>query len=335
MVTKGSVLVVDDEINLCRILGAKLAKSGYDVVSVHDGLQAVEKVRESDFDVVLLDLILPKMDGLTALAKIRGIRHGLPIIVMTACESAEALEQTKSHGVSAYVSKPFDLDSLVTLVQCTSNNHVPSTDRAASKTTVLFAKGQPVTLEISNGSGAKTYPSRIVRKDDRALAIESPQVEGCMIQVAPRTSARVALAACDAYYSFISHVISSGDATEPVLVLDKPRVIYRAQRREHSRQQLALPVRYARIRDDKSKLDYESGVTRDISLGGACMVVPDELLPGEMLQVEIKPKSEKDKLSLIAQVLRSKLDSESSKSDHIIGCSFTSIDDRLRKLLEK
>ena len=83
MVTKGNVLVVDDEVNLCRILGAKLAKSGYSVVAVHDGQQAVDKVRESDFDVVLLDLILPKMDGLTALAEIRGMRSTLPVIVMT------------------------------------------------------------------------------------------------------------------------------------------------------------------------------------------------------------------------------------------------------------
>jgi len=60
VVTKGNVLVVDDEVNLCRIIGAKLARSGYDVVTVHDGQQAVEKVRDSDFDVVLLDLILPR-----------------------------------------------------------------------------------------------------------------------------------------------------------------------------------------------------------------------------------------------------------------------------------
>ncbi len=93
MVTKGRVLVVDNEINLCRIIGAKLVRSGYNVVAVHDGLQAVEKVRESDFDVVLLDLILPKMDGLSAFAKIRDMRNALPVIVMTACENAEAVER--------------------------------------------------------------------------------------------------------------------------------------------------------------------------------------------------------------------------------------------------
>ena len=335
MVTKGSVLVVDDEINLCRILGAKLAKSGYDVVSVHDGLQAVEKVRESDFDVVLLDLILPKMDGLTALAKIRGMRRGLPVIVMTACENAEALEQAKAHGVSAYVNKPFDLDSLVTLVACTSQARVPSPDRSLPETTILFAKGQPVTVEIQNGSGAKTYPSCISHKDERTLSLVAPRTEGGVVQVAPRTSVRVALAARDAHYSFVSHVLSSADEPEPVLVLDKPRVIYRAQRREHPRLPMALPVRYARLREDESELEFELGLTRDLSLGGACIVVSEELLPGEMLQVEIRPKSPKDMVSLVAQVLRSRRDTDSAKSDHIIGCRFTTTDEKLRKLLER
>ncbi len=335
MVTKGSVLVVDDEINLCRILGAKLAKSGYDVVSVHDGLQAVEKVRESDFDVVLLDLILPKMDGLTALAKIRGMRRGLPVIVMTACENAEALEEAKSHGVSAYVNKPFDLDSLVTLVQCTSQARVPSPDRVMPETTVLFAKGQPVTVEIQNGCGAKTYPSCISHKDDQTLSLAAPRTEDGVLRVAPRTSVRVALAARDAHYSFVSHVISSTDEPEPVLVLDKPRVIYRAQRREHPRHAMAMPVRYARLTDDEAEMVFESGVTRDLSVGGTCMVVPEELLPGEMLRVEIKPKSAKDTLSLTAQVMRSRRDGDPAKSDHIIGCRFTTADEKLRKLLER
>jgi CheY-like chemotaxis protein len=120
MVTKGNVLVVDDEVNLCRILGAKLAKSGYSVVAMHDGLQAVEKVRETDFDVVLLDLILPKMDGLTALAEIRGMRSSLPVIVMTACENAEALAQAgwRVEITTPSAQAPTDIAKYQLLVLC-------------------------------------------------------------------------------------------------------------------------------------------------------------------------------------------------------------------------
>lgn len=331
MVTKGSVLVVDDEINLCRILGAKLAKSGYDVVAVHDGLQAVEKVRESDFDVVLLDLILPKMDGLTALGKIRVMRASLPVIVMTACESADALEQARAHGVSAYVNKPFDLDSLVNLVACTAQARIAGIDRKLPESTILFGQGQAITVEIQNGHGAKIYSSCICAKNDRTLSVEAPREDGGVLCVPPRTSVRVALAGSDAHYSFLSHVVDSSSDIEQVLVLDKPRVIYRAQRREHPRTEISVPLKYARVADEDEL--YRGGHTQDISLGGACIIVSEEVLPGEMLQVEIRPKSTKDTLSLVAQVMRAKRNAASEDPDFILGCKFATPDERIRKLL--
>ena len=275
------------------------------------------------------------MDGLTALAKIRGMRGALPVIVMTACESAEALEQARAHGVSAYVNKPFDLDSLVTLVACTSQARATGTDRRLPESTILFGQGQPVTVEIQNGSGAKVYPSTICDKTDRTLSLEAPQVEGKVLSVPPRTSVRVALAGRDAHYSFISLVAASSSDTSPVLVLDKPRVIYRTQRREHQRAPISIPLKYARLLQDKAELVFQSGRTQDLSLGGACIIVPEEVLPGEMLQVEIRPKSAKDALSLIAQVQRAKKHASDDDPDFILGCKFESPDERLRKLLEE
>lgn len=331
MVTKGNVLVVDDEINLCRILGAKLTKSGYDVVAVHDGLQAVEKVREFDFDVVLLDLILPKMDGLTALGKIRSMRGSLPVIVMTACESGDALDQARAHGVSAYVNKPFDLDSLVNLVACTSQARIAGIDRKLPESTVLFGQGQPITVEIQNGHGARVYSSCICAKNELTLSVEAPREEGGVLCVPPRTSVRVALAGSDAHYSFLSQVVDSSTDIEQVLVLDKPRVIYRAQRREHPRTELSIPLKYARMADED--VERVDGRTHNISLSGACIIVSEEVLPGEMLQVEIRPKSTSDTLSLVAQVMRAKRHNVSDEPDFILGCKFSESDERIRKLL--
>ncbi|NLN76981.1 MAG: response regulator [Armatimonadetes bacterium] len=332
MVTKGSILVVDDEVNLCRIIGAKLAKSGYDVTSVHDGLQAVEKVRESQYDVVLLDLILPKMDGLTALEKIRGMRCSLPVIVMTACENAEAMEQARNHGVFAYVNKPFDLDSLVNLVHCTSQSRgADRPDCRMPESTVLFARGQQVTVEVHDAGKTRTYPSRISSKNDVSLSVESPKQCGKSLAVPPRTAVRVGLAAGDAYYSFTTNVLSSSSGEEPVLVLDKPRVIYRAQRRTSPRTMVELPINYARVSEDETELEFGVGRTKDLSLGGACLVIPEEIMPGEMLHVEIRPKTDSDKISLIAEVLRAKLNNE---REHIIGCRFTTAQDKLKKLLK-
>lgn len=334
MVTKGNVLVVDDEVNLCRIIGAKLARSGYSVVAVHDGLQAVEKVRESDFDVVLLDLILPKMDGLAALAQIRGIRSALPVIVMTACENTEVLEQAKHYGVSAYVNKPFDLDNLVSLVRSTSNTTVSGRDRRVPDSTILFAAGQPVTLEIHNGCGARLYMSQIQGKDDRTLSVFTPSNAGQAVNVAPRTCVKVGLATSDAFYSFTTQVLKSSEEPEPVLVLEKPSVIYRVQRREHPRIPIRMPVRCGPCSEDGSKTGkLASGETRDLSLGGACMVVPQEMLPGEMLHVEIRPKSSKDKITAVARVVSSRANLSPESEGYIVGCKFVSTDGRIEKLL--
>jgi len=336
MVTKGNVLVVDDEINLCRIIGAKLARSGYSVVAVHDGLQAVEKVRESDFDVVLLDLILPKMDGLSALAQIRTIRDALPVIVMTACENAEAVEQAKSYGVSAYVNKPFDLDSLVSLISSTSRAGVGYRDRTMADTTVLFSRQQPLTLEVSNGHKSCIYGSRIADKDERTLSVAAPQCDAGAVEIRPGSSVKICLAAGDAFYSFATHVLRSAESPEPVLVLDKPGVIYRVQRRQHPRYPICVPLGYARCDDDSidEEFDFGIGETIDISAGGASILVPEEILPGEMLKIELRPKSEQDVISTVAHVLRSRASGEPGRTGYVLGCSFILADGSIQKLLK-
>lgn len=333
MVTKGNVLVVDDEVNLCRIIGAKLARSGYSVVTVHDGLQAVEKVRDSDFDVVLLDLILPKMDGLSALAEIRGIHDALPVIVMTACENAEVLEQAKNYGVSAYVNKPFDLDTLVSLVANTFDCAKVGGARKLPESTILFGAGQPVTVEIQNGCGSRLYLSRIADKNDRTLSIDTPKCEDRPIQVPPRTSVKVGLAARDAFYSFTTYVLRNANQPESTIVLEKPSVIYRVQRREHARNELRMPILYAPIGDEEiGDARYTAGEVRDLSLGGACIVVPEELLPGEMIRLVIRPKSEKNKIMTTACVVRTRPSAEPD-SGYTVGCRFVSTEGPLQKLL--
>jgi len=336
MVSKGNVLVVDDEINLCRIIGAKLARSGYNVTAVHDGVQAIEKVRESDYDVVLLDLILPKMDGLTALAEIRNIRSSVPIIVMTACENADAVEEARSYGVSAYVNKPFDLDSLVSLVSNTSHAKTAAGDRRMSDSTVLFSKDQPITIEIQNGYLGRTYPSRICGKDDRTLTVLAPEGDHGAVEIAPRALVKIGLAAKDAYYSFSTHVVRSSQKPQRVLVLDKPSVIYRAQRRQHARLALRIPISYARGGQDAAPeaLDFKPGETRDLSLGGACILVAEEVEPGAVLTIELRPKIETDRIGAVARVLRSTHSDQPGDDGWLLGCQFILADPSLHNLLK-
>lgn len=329
MVTKGNVLVVDDEINLCRILGAKLAKSGYSVVAVHDGLQAVEKVRESNFDVVLLDLILPKMDGLTALAEIRSMRSALPVIVMTACENAEALAQAKTYGVQGYVNKPFDLDNLVSMVADTSLADVSVRRGRLPAATVLFGKNQPVSLDVQSGSNSAIYSAKVYDKDDRTLSLALGQDD---IEIPPHTTVRCGLSAVDAYYSFTTHVLKTTRNPELVVILDKPGVIYRMQRRAYARRLMRIPAAYAR---SAQMLEKEAGKaeTRDVSLGGVSLVVPEEMTPGDILHIELRPKTPKDKIKAVAHIMRSRPNDEGE--GYLLGCRLTEADEALRKLLDR
>lgn len=307
MSSKGSVLVVDDEVNLCRILGAKLARSGFSVVAVHDGEQAIEKVRKSDFDVVLLDLILPKVDGLSALATIRSLDKDLPVIVMTACESPEALEIARSHGVAGYINKPFDLDSLVEMVCATSCALSERQDKCAAGTSVLFAKNQPITIDILNGRVHESFPSRIENRDEHTLTVLAPTADGCVINVMPRTSVRIGLPANDAYYSFNSLVLAANFDETPTLVVGKPSVIYRTQRRQHTRHRVEVDVRIGVVVDETSEPEslYEA-VSCDISAGGIRIISAKRLEPGDLVYLETDSSDLFGRLTAVAEVLRSK-----------------------------
>jgi two-component system KDP operon response regulator KdpE len=111
-----TVLVVDDEQKLVDLVRAIMEKEGYNVVEAHNGYQAVEKVRESLPDAVLLDVMMPEMDGFEALKEIRQASN-VPVIMLT----VQATENDKVHGLELgaddYVAKPFDHRELASRVK--------------------------------------------------------------------------------------------------------------------------------------------------------------------------------------------------------------------------
>ncbi len=303
MLSKGSILVVDDEVNLCRILGAKLSKNGYSVVAVHDGVQAVEQVKEGAFDVVLLDLILPKKDGLTVLGEIRHLDERIPVIVMTACEGSETVEQAMSKGACAYVSKPFDLDSLVTLVDATSKSNCLNGESLDSskqpQTSVLFSPGRPVQIEVYNGSTSGSYTSRIIDRLDRFLIVQALEKDGSILQIPSRTVVRVGLAAEEAFYSFSTSVANFREE-DKTLVLEKPCVIYQTQRRQHKRHLANVGLRY-KISTLDQTIDAQC---KDYSLGGMSLITDRELRVGTELYVETDPIPEVGSIACKGHVVR-------------------------------
>jgi CheY-like chemotaxis protein/HPt (histidine-containing phosphotransfer) domain-containing protein len=113
------VLVVDDVAMNRDIAGSFLNAAGHKVTCVEGGAEAVAAVKGGQFDVVLMDVRMPEMDGLEATRRIRALEGGrrrLPIIALTAQAFTEQVSECRKAGMDSHVSKPFDPDTLVSAV---------------------------------------------------------------------------------------------------------------------------------------------------------------------------------------------------------------------------
>ncbi|MBJ2127363.1 sigma 54-interacting transcriptional regulator [Alteromonas sp. IB21] len=112
-----NLLLVDDDKSLLRLLTIRLEGEGYEVTAVEDGQSALRKLQNESFDVVLSDLRMPGLDGLSLFEEIMGIRKDIPVILMTAHGTiADAVAATQ-RGVFGFLPKPVDHDELRTLLQ--------------------------------------------------------------------------------------------------------------------------------------------------------------------------------------------------------------------------
>jgi DNA-binding response OmpR family regulator len=112
-----SVLVVEDEPGLRRALVDLLERDGHRVVSVADGATAVERGTRGAFDIVLLDLMLPRVDGIEVCRELRRTRPTLPILMLTARGSESDKVQGLQSGADDYVTKPFGANELLARVR--------------------------------------------------------------------------------------------------------------------------------------------------------------------------------------------------------------------------
>ena len=110
------VLIVDDEKNIVDIIAFNLKKEGYQVITASDGEEGVEKTFSENPDLILLDIMMPKMDGYEACRKIREKKH-TPIIMLTA--RAEEVDKVLGleMGADDYVTKPFGVRELMARVK--------------------------------------------------------------------------------------------------------------------------------------------------------------------------------------------------------------------------
>jgi two-component system response regulator MtrA len=105
------VLVVEDDVDISNVLTFYFEAKGHEVVTARDGLQALERFKCQDLDLMLLDVMLPKLDGWAVLEAVRA-KCNLPVILLTALGSTDDIVKGLSLGADDYLRKPFEIREL-------------------------------------------------------------------------------------------------------------------------------------------------------------------------------------------------------------------------------
>ncbi len=123
MAVLNRVFMVEDDRNFGTVLKAYLEINGFVVTWVKDGLQALPRFKEQEYDICLLDVMLPNVDGFTIAREIRDYREGIPMIFLTAKTMKEDMLEGYSVGADDYITKPFDSEILILKINAILNRH--------------------------------------------------------------------------------------------------------------------------------------------------------------------------------------------------------------------
>ncbi len=111
-----NILVVDDELKMRRVLQIALEEEGYSVAEAKNGEEAIKKISEAAFHLVIADMKMPVMDGMELLRRIRELDEKLPVIIMTAYGTVATAVEAMKQGAYDYILKPFDVEEMKLIV---------------------------------------------------------------------------------------------------------------------------------------------------------------------------------------------------------------------------
>ncbi len=114
---KTSILIVDDNINLTKSLFFIMEKKGYDASMAKDGREAVKKAKARSFDIILMDIKMPLMNGVEAYKKIKKISPGSIVFMMTAYTVEELVQEALEEGAYGIIYKPMDIGKTIGLIE--------------------------------------------------------------------------------------------------------------------------------------------------------------------------------------------------------------------------
>lgn len=135
------ILIIEDESNIASGIKLSLGLEGYDISIARDGLEGISLWKSSNPDLIILDLMLPKMNGYEVLQKIREKDEQIPILILSAKNTTEDKIKGLEFGVDDYLAKPFELDELILRVKrLMKQSSWYSKSVISDDTTVIFGK---------------------------------------------------------------------------------------------------------------------------------------------------------------------------------------------------
>lgn len=155
------LLVAEDEKDMNRLITRALEKEGYGVDSCFDGEEAMDYLESAEYDGVILDIMMPKMDGHQVLKKLRARGSDLPVLFLTARDSIADRVAGLDLGADDYLIKPFDFDELLARVRAMMRK------RSGHKTSVITIGD----LKIDTGSHEVTRGDRSIELSSREYSI--------------------------------------------------------------------------------------------------------------------------------------------------------------------
>ena len=147
------ILIVDDEKAICDLIDLNLTSAGYHCTSVQDGMEAINRIEKEDYDLILLDIMLPGADGYDVMEYIRPL--GVPVIFITAKHEVKDRVKGRKLGADDYLVKPFDVVELVARVEAVLRRYSKAEQRLTVDDVIVDVEARRVTkagmpVELTN-----------------------------------------------------------------------------------------------------------------------------------------------------------------------------------------
>ncbi len=167
------ILIIDDEESIRNVLRDILEMEDYEVDEAKDGINALSKVKKADFDAVICDIKMPKMDGMEVLERIQILRPDIPVIMISGHGDIDTAVETVKKGAFDYISKPPDLNRLLITIRNALDKSSLVSETKVLKKKISKSKTQEIIGESEGISKIKETIERVAPTDARVLVTGS------------------------------------------------------------------------------------------------------------------------------------------------------------------